>query len=565
MTMQQFLDECKQYPRQYSPEWFNSSHVTIGGSEMEALMGNTTELCKKKAAQIASEQTKREDAREHMGSCATTVEPLASHASTSSTCEHTERSGSAIVSLDSNASMGNIDDDVATPEMFARANTLASTSTQTCTQRPIVTHCTITDTSDVVDDVATPEMFLHANARASSCMQTSDVVDDVATPEMFARASSCMQTHAQTRAQPSDIVDDDVATPEMFARANACMQTHAQTHVQTSAQPTVTHRAIVEPCPARKEISIYDSGVPMGWGTMFEPLLCSYVERRANLVVKGRSISYMPGPFRYSPDGLFEDHAGDCAILELKNPFTRVWQTWSVGANDQFVDPHLAQPAAREVPPQYVGQLQLGLHLIKCAKYAYFVEAVYRRATMQGRVSAIKMQSMAKVRDARVIESGIIGFYHACTGDSNTYIDLKRARDSPINFSSRTYDEELCYVLTHLRDGDNSFYPRYFQHIDGVARAHSSVPYTSVSQMPKTITMSDLDDDEDADDGVDDASGSTDVDEPKNLYLIGYMPWNLIGVHTVRVDRDPSYISDTIVARAKEIVNAITLLRTGYE
>jgi hypothetical protein len=70
--------------------------------------------------------------------------------------------------------------------------------------------------------------------------------------------------------------------------------------------------------------------------------------------------------------------------------------------------------------------------------------------------------------------------------------------------------------------------------------------------------MSELDDDEDEDDGV---TCDDTTDGASTLYLIGYMPWSLIGIHTARVDRDPAYITDATVARAKEIVDMANRFR----
>lgn len=290
----------------------------------------------------------------------------------------------------------------------------------------------------------------------------------------------------------------------------------------------------IDPKEDIKAISM-SGDVAMAWGTLFEPVLCNYVAQQMGLPIYCRSVSYFRDPFRFSPDGIFCDSQGQATLLEMKNPFLRVWPTFNVSRNNQFELPHSSTPCPGDVPSHYVPQLQLGLYLLPFLQYSYYVEAIFRRANIRGISCAIGLQKMREVRDASIMESGVIGFYHSSgTGNLETAYD----------FRSTANDLMLCNVLTHQRSNDGSevFIPLYFP----PPEPNQIVPVSDNPILPVSQC-------------IDRYSSSTEahavpfIRTAKELPLtydgkplFGYMLWNLLGVHTVRMERDPQFMTETM-------------------
>jgi len=298
-------------------------------------------------------------------------------------------------------------------------------------------------------------------------------------------------------------------TPEWFARIDTVGGSEindARTNPHMLAVKKIMRR-ITEKIPTPHSTTAIDPArdprVIMAWGTLFEPLLCEYIARTLSIDIRCRSLSYFRGCFRYSPDGAFIDSNGDCALLELKNPMIRVWRDFSEEANTNLAQPHTFTPAPQEVPAHYIPQLQAGMHLLPFIRYAFYVEAIYRRTTTRGTPTALGYQKMAGVRNAPALDNGVIGFYRKTTHH--------QPEDTPINFGSRANDELLCDALRELRS-DNPFIPLYFDTTGTPFRKHTELP-------------------RETDDGI----------------LIGYMPWALLGVHAARVMPDPAFMSSDLV------------------
>jgi hypothetical protein len=347
------------------------------------------------------------------------------------------------------------------------------------------------------------------------------------TPEWFARIDSIGGSEMNDLAQsPLDLVANKLrktlphappsesAIPTVRvvpARTHAHVDSMMGISILGSDKPTT----IDEPPPANIKTVSLAPEVAMGWGTLFEPVLCEYVARRLAQPIECRAVSYFKDPWRFSPDGVFRDADGNCALLEMKNPYTRVWANWDATRNDSFALPGALSSTPAEVPDHYIPQLQMGLHLIPFLAYAFYVEAIYRRATLRGTSCAIGLQKMRDVRDAPILDTGIVGFYHpAGTGN------LKTAH----NFGSLENDFILCHVLTHQRAGADSFVPVY--------------AFKSPRDLPK---------------------------EHEGIPLFGYMPWNLLGVHAVKVVRDPQFMTAQkeenariITAIVREQINSAT-------
>jgi len=259
----------------------------------------------------------------------------------------------------------------------------------------------------------------------------------------------------------------------------------------------------------------------MGWGTLFEPLLCEYIARTLHVDIRCRSASYFNGSFRYSPDGAFIDALKAYVLLEMKNPALRIWPGFAANPNS-LADPSTLVSNPRGVPTHYLPQLQAGMRLMPFIQYALYTEAIYRRATNPGGyITAVGMQRMIGLRDVAeqykatrgtpCLDCGVIGFYYSRAPPRNV----------PINFGSRANDEELIRAITHMRC-DDPFVPAYF--------GSTGLPFANKSEIPR---------------------------ESGGLILYGYMPWNLIGIHAERVDRDEAAIPRAVLDNADSIIASV--------
>jgi hypothetical protein len=523
-VMHEFVASCGKFPIQYTPEWFTMSHVTIGGSDMESLRSDMGALTAKKIKQVDDERTGANVVAHAPAIPSQSTNPAVPDDVECTLAAERENAQPEIV-----LASGTVidDDDVYVSPQCASAQgpapapapapVVSSRKPSRPGKRVACEYVVgIADDDDVY--VAPSAPVLATELPPVSPIPKGSKRAELAELQGMARPVPLIASGLEApRPSETQIAPSSDATIYRDPITHAIIE--PRPNARPCAQPDAAAVAQV-PLEPGKPKNVFDE-VPMGWGTFFEPLLCSYIARRANLTIDGRAISYQAGPFRYSPDGLFVDHAGHAVLLEMKNPFMRVWRTWDTARNDQLIEPHLSQPHPEEVPPQYIGQLQLGLHLIECVSYAYYVEAIYRRANSYGRSAAIKMQGMAKVRDASTIESGVTGIYHR---------GPRLARRALHDFSSRDNDDLLCEVLTHLRDGENSYVPLYF------ASETDQTPFTSVGQLPDAFPA------------------CADASTPTNMHLFGYIPWNLIGVHSARVDRAPNYIGQDLISRATSVV-----------
>jgi hypothetical protein len=277
------------------------------------------------------------------------------------------------------------------------------------------------------------------------------------------------------------------------------------------------------PCPivAGEKPRYFDADgkYAMGWGTLFEPLLCEYISRKMNLKIDARSASHFDGPYRFSPDGAFIDANGDCGILEMKNPFMRPLPNFDAQNNDILTAPHMLVPNSSEIPAHYHAQLQSGLRAMPFAKYAYFVEAIYRRVHLNsGKPSGVVFQKVEAYRSAPLLDRGVIGFYHT-NGCGN--------RENAIPLTRNYDDTAVIDVLSHLHCND-AYIPYYF--------GQDGLPNATVEDLPETW-------------------------QDKPLYA--YMSWGMFGIHSARVNRDDAFFSPTITNNATCIAEAVhTVLYT---
>jgi hypothetical protein len=279
--------------------------------------------------------------------------------------------------------------------------------------------------------------------------------------------------------------------------------------------------------------------VAMGWGTLFEPLLCNYVAWRINSRISCRDITHLTegAPFRYSPDGAFIDVEGAPVLLEMKNPFSRCWDSWAPDRADQLIAPHLSPNDPGAIYSHYLPQVSAGMLLMRGAisresamnfAYAYYIEAIFRRTSRQGAPSAVTWQKMSwggrNIRDTEALDYGIIGIYHnAGAGTREGAIELSRDRDGTV-----------CHILSHLRGGiDGTFDPYYFADGSDPDESGTDAHFTH----PVCRKLSDL------------------PTHWKGKPLFAYLYWSLYGIHSGRLDApSPDHKMDArLASRASAI------------
>jgi len=265
----------------------------------------------------------------------------------------------------------------------------------------------------------------------------------------------------------------------------------------------IMHKQSLADCAAfiRRKVGAQSSGgsVAMGWGSVFEEVLCEMIEIYLDVRVVHRSRCFLAGGIRYSPDG-FINFDGTDLLLEMKNPFSRI--------PDGTVD------------TKYEAQMQCGLKVIPCVDHALYVDGLFRRwnpATET--ITPLLRQPPPPAGCREPLYAGYLGFY----ARSAEY--EFRALHTPIDFGDKTNDPVLCRILVNVREA--------------CATTHSgrdSRPAQSPDDLMPTIR--------------DDDSG-------RELPLIGYMPWALYDMHMVDVYRNPNFFHPGTFKLIGDITKAI--------
>lgn len=288
-----------------------------------------------------------------------------------------------------------------------------------------------------------------------------------------------------------------------------------------------------------------DPATIMGWGTLFEPALCSVIEQRIGAPIECRSTCVFKNNMRYSPDGVFLDPSANGAptILEMKNPFMYVWKGWDADHNDLFTpapDTVLGERYANGtynacVKPDYIQQMQAGLYMLPFTQSALFVEAIMRRAAWCGngitKPRALGIQKTNMVQNATPLATGIIAFYHA------DYENADAQTHAPYDFRNIKYDHILADALAHQRDGTNTF-SVFYGPWRNLAKDenHEYETESILRELPR---------------------------EHDGKPLFGYMQWLMLGIHAVRVKRKQLF-DQTMQSTYRPIIDTIAdLVRAG--
>jgi len=190
-------------------------------------------------------------------------------------------------------------------------------------------------------------------------------------------------------------------------------------------------------------------GVPMTWGKIMEPVICSWTEREFLCRIKAADM-FVRGRFErqsYSPDGLGvvdAEYAGcdltmtapAIALFEFKCPFSR-----RIGADGT-------------IPKQYLPQVLSGLDTINIADFGIFIEGMFRRCSIADMTTVSAYNTEATPRDApgdskKMLAAGYIVFYTPASGDQllDRLTSLEPLRRMISELGTRDQDGQRIDVL----------------------------------------------------------------------------------------------------------------------
>ncbi len=150
----------------------------------------------------------------------------------------------------------------------------------------------------------------------------------------------------------------------------------------------IREKAIPPPAPERA-VDIEDTAA-MNWGTVFEDVLCTYMEKQYNCVIKGTELYYRDYEkfphLCYSPDGLGVFEVGvETHSMEVQTEDGVEYVTETIKRPTiclfEFKCPWTRIPTGTP-PNYYVPQVKMGLQMLEGPTHGVFAEAVFRRCTL---------------------------------------------------------------------------------------------------------------------------------------------------------------------------------------
>jgi hypothetical protein len=252
------------------------------------------------------------------------------------------------------------------------------------------------------------------------------------------------------------------------------------------------------------------------WGTIMEPVMASIISRLFG-PVQYNNASYFKGPWRYSPDGIVNGK-----LLEIKSPFSYMFPAFS--PESRFI----TEDYNKNIKEQYYDQVQLGMNLLDINE-TLFAEGIIRFLMYLGnRLIPEYMPPMQKmkypnsatsIKDipeleyeeihlADKIPTGFIAFYE------------KDYSGPVIDFRDRKNKSVLCNAIYHKME------TRYFYKIDDIKKT-VNVHYGKI---------------------IEECKESNNV-----LNLYGISQYAILGLHFVKIQRDPNFITESL----EQIANGV--------
>ncbi len=284
----------------------------------------------------------------------------------------------------------------------------------------------------------------------------------------------------------------------------------------------------------------------MHWGTLFEPLIKTYIELELRTQIIGSDL-FIRGPpgTSYSPDGLgaalIPDENGvrtpRRVLFEFKCPYSRIPE----GA----------------VPVNYLPQVLYGLDILKCVDIGLFAEAVFRRCAWDDlgqNMNHHKAPGARSFGSNSVLACGVIGFYYdqKCFDDryyaaNKKVIAGEKVKHLPkeypitLNCMNKLYREELV----EWGDASNGFMTgdigdvsdELFKHIMDAFHLGFLKPWYGrevfVASESGEIDIAGLSKDKD---------GFEQMCRDNGYSNYGVLPWKLFRIDYHVVDRQPGFL-----------------------
>ncbi len=277
------------------------------------------------------------------------------------------------------------------------------------------------------------------------------------------------------------------------------------------------------------------------WGTLFEPVICNYTERKHNCKIIGENLFIKHDDIiAYSPDGLavvkveigqtntYENIYEDRIVLfEFKCPITR---------------PLFGRGRQYTMPGYYIPQIKLGREVIPIASCAIFSEGSFRRCQWDDLdFNSNHDITYLKMLDSKLTSTGV-GKYVTAIGTIGFYAKSRVVEDELPTLYEKFFNIYTEFTLNDLGCCD----PDLFCDImDGFSNGKIEVKYYPV------IMRYDRDYKEKLNNYLVDLLKIGETND-----IIGMLPWKLFNTRETLVHRDEKFL-EPIYPKIRETMQFI--------
>ena len=276
----------------------------------------------------------------------------------------------------------------------------------------------------------------------------------------------------------------------------------------------------------------FEGSVHTRWGTLLEDVLKGYVELAMNISIVADS-AFVRGPRRsyYSPDGV--------GIVDIAPETIDIFGEPVVSGRQialfEFKCPFVRMPDGRP-PGYYVPQVLMGMDLLVLPTVGVFIEAVFRRCTLAQLGRGPKFDATFNVRVAKgvakrdealkryggrdIASYGIIGIYELHQSDAVPTIGTLRDLGC-------VSGEEIGTIFEGLETHKNAAW------------------YAPARIWP---TMAEVESD---------MAAFVAFCCARGVAAVGVYPWKLLDTHTHYINKEPGFLSDTLLNRMDEMVDFV--------
>lgn len=293
------------------------------------------------------------------------------------------------------------------------------------------------------------------------------------------------------------------------------------------------------------------------WGNIFEELIRLHCQEVFSCsIMETSSIPYEHGYLSYSPDGLSVVPTN--AIIRQFGELTESADKNSAAQLTlfEFKCPH-SRVATHEIPEHYLPQVSIGMNIIDIMETAIFVQATYRRCTIDQIGYNTFYNNYGHFKSADTSEPPVeCGFI---TVMAKTIEDAEEVNNY---FDSMGIQYVLCQGEAILDIGNLNDMNIFEAITEGIVGKKYTADYTFRHTYDQTVFKNDHN-------GGHYSSGFIEkslietasmkiADVATNPLTIGIIPYKLLCVHMTQVSKNPEYIQETNAhEQAKKIISCI--------